>query len=662
MTTQKHTPFTELFPVQVAALPALHAYSPPTRDDANARFAARMARTHGGRWAFVGNKLLTDTPAPKDAGLEKEKRYQPKPTALADYLIWALVPPLADNLYTALQTPLNGNFRVLQRPVLRSWVVNDAPAISIGIAHSLIYAQTLADYARTIPDVRGLVKMTVISRAPLFDYRLVQGFVADVVGTVKDHRTELERFATTKAALKRVGNAPDDEPVVQMMTPFGAYRYAASSLHITLTPKDYARLRVNAADANKAAYQDIGERARGVAAASAVLKAMDYIGDAFRADKQPKSFLGASNLSFSAQIMLGDRVPRPYAPRKLWAQLQKVGPFGVRDDVPPLRVGVLSGLGQQPPDGHADKLLDAARALGIPVADVQTVVVAGLSERETSTALGQFENINTLLAFIAGRPPSGYSTADDWRAFLNVKRAALAGNGYSLCLWESDLKAPPQENALAFAAMLGHTPFALGEPLTFVDAVVGLTHTPDGTLAQVYHGNGAFVGYILSPGEADAAKLLPETFFKDTRVLVQAPDTLPSVLRAALTSQAKTIDATLRFAMIGAGANPNLYAFTGKTVTQPPTGTAFKLSGTEALLASARPAHPKAPVNPLRVEMAHGQPVEEGLRAALAMNTLHPNTRKPRLPVHMHSGDAVKQLLAARIRPAADEGAFMWWM
>lgn len=661
MATQKHIPFTELFPVQVTALPTLHAYRPPTPDDANARAAARMGRAHGGRWAFVGGKLLTDTPV-TNGTLEAVAGYQPLPLALAEYLIWALVPPLADNLYQALQTPLVGNFRVLQRPLLRAWLVDDAPAISIGIAHSLIYAGTLADYARTIPDVRGLVKMTVVSRAPLLDYRLVQGVVGDVVGTVGGHRAELERFAATKAALKRVQHAPDDEPVVGVVTPFGTYRYAASALHITLTPKDYARLRVDPAAASKATYQDIGERARGVAAASGVLKALGYIGDAYRADKGTAAFVGAADLGFTAQIMLGDRTPRPYAPSRLWSQLAEAGPFALRADVPPLRVGVLSGLGQTPPDDHAPKLIDAARALGVAVADVQTVVVAGLSERETAAALAQFDTINTLLAFIVGRPPTGFSTADDWRAFLNVKRAALAGNAYSLCLWESDLKAPPQENALAFAAMLGHTPFALGEPLTFVDTVVGLTHTPDGTLAQVYERNGAFVGYILNQGAPDAAKLLPASFFQGTRVLVQAPDTLPSALRAALTAQAKTIDATLRFAMVGAGANPNLYAFTGKTVTQPPTGTAFKLSPTEALLVSARPAHPQAPVNPLRVEMAHGQPVEEGLRAALALNTLHPTTRKPRLPVHMHGGDAVKQLLAAGVRPAADEGAFMWWV
>jgi hypothetical protein len=657
----KDIPFTELFPVRVGKLPTLYAYH-PTDGDALPRQAARRSRQHGGRWAAVDQMLLTDTLVAGEDGLKPVQPYTPSPTTHADYVIGALVPPLSDNIYQALQTPLNGNFRVLQRPILRAWVVDEAPALSIGLAQTLVHKLSLADYAATIPDVRGLVRMLVITRSPLLDYRLLQGVIGDVSGTVADHRDRLTRFAATKAARKRIKNAPDTEPVVNVVTPFGAYQFAASELYIVLRPQDYRRLRVDEAAAKQASYQHIAERARGVAAVSGVLKAMDYIGDAFRADKNPKKFLKAVDTGFSPQVMLGDGKPRPYAPHKLWRQLQQAGMFGLRESTP-LTVGILSALGTPPPDDYHTQAIDALKALGVPVAGIQTATVPGLSADETAEAFRQLGAVDALLAFMPGRTPTANSPKDDWGAFITLKRVALAGRVFSLCLWEPDLRHPPHEAALAFAGVLGHAPFALGEPLPTTDLIIGLTLTPGAVLAQVYEANGVFVGYILHRGPLDAAaavRLLPEAFFRGTRVILQTLSDLPGIAQDALNAQAARLDVTLHLSTVNAGANPNLYSFTDK-VRQPATGTAFLLGPVGALLVPAMPPHPDAPVNPLHITSGPGLPIPAALGTVLAMNALHPTSRKPRLPVHLADHTAIQRLLEADVLPPADEGAHRWW-
>ncbi|MEO0565296.1 MAG: hypothetical protein AAF125_24530, partial [Chloroflexota bacterium] len=294
-----------------------------------------------------------------------------------------------------------------------------------------------------------------------------------------------------------------------------------------------------------------------------------------------------------------------------------------------------------------------------------SVIAPGFSLDEAEDAIGQVEDADLVLAFFAGRAPTGGSPPSDWESFLAVKRETLRQGALSLCLWESDTRTPARETALRVAQLLGHAPFTLGAPLPFTDDVVGLIHTPKASMTVVFQATGVFIGYSLHRGELDAtgaAKLLPETFFKGSHVVVGTLSALPDEATAALYKHAKSVGVTLHINTVGAGANPNLYAFAGGKVGQPTTGTAFLSGEDTALLVPAMPAHPAAPVNPLHITTDEALPVADALRTVLAFNTLHATARKPRLPLHLVHTAAIKRLLEAGVYPRANEGAEMWWL
>jgi hypothetical protein len=159
-----------------------------------------------------------------------------------------------------------------------------------------------------------------------------------------------------------------------------------------------------------------------------------------------------------------------------------------------------------------------------------------------------------------------------------------------------------------------------------------------------------------------AARLLPEAFFGGRRVVMMHTDTLTDDEIATLHQQADKLKMTFYRMDVSAGANPRLYGFTGKGMAQPPTGTAFTLDDTRALLIPALPGHPSQPPNPLLITTNSVFPVEMGLRTTLAMNVLHPTAKKPRLPVTLHYGERIKRLLGAGVHPAEPEGALAWWL
>ncbi|MEL7233156.1 MAG: hypothetical protein AAGK74_01590 [Chloroflexota bacterium] len=671
-----HTLFTELFPINAAVLPKLAAYRPEDDSAPSQRTVSQLARQFEGRWVRADGLILTDSAPDKKAfdpatlHLEKVKRYRPSAVAQAEYLIGAFIPGLSDQLAQSMQTPLQGNFRSLHEPTFKGWEVDGAPAISIGVLQRLIYRQDLAEYAATIPNVNGLVGMTVVSRSPWLDWRLLSGLVVAVSGTVGDKRDTLKQFARTNDAQKRIDRAHDSEPVIKVRTFFGEYEFPAHAMYIALSAKDYARLRINADEARQASYQNIGERARAVAAAADVLKAMDYIGDSYKSSDEDSRFMAAADYDFKPQITLGDGQPRPYNPNKLWDEMRTAGMFSAREVERPVRIGIVNALGEAPPAKFDDQLIAALRAINVPVANVQQVPTSGLTPNEAKAAYSQLTEPDAVVVFIPGAEPNAFSQADDWAAYVNIKREILAAGVPSLCVFEKDMliKKAPGETAMAFALCVGYTPFGPGEPLPYAEVIVGLTAVrgePDVFIVTVYRSDGVFIGYVLHEGTLDtaaAAHLFPEAFFRGTRVVLQHTDTLNDTEIDALNSDAKDIDMTLHITPIGTASAPRIYAFTGKKITQPPTGTVFRLDKKRGLLIPALPPHPAMPPNPIQIDVSGRFTLEKAARTTLEMTLLHPHAKKPRLPVTLHHGERLRRLIKAGVKPQSHEGELPFWL
>lgn len=663
------TVFIEVFPVITDALPKLSAYLPTQSRRPAVQVLAEVTAQHAGAWALHEGTLLTDTP-PKSApqGTEKVSRYRPTPLAQAAFVIDALLPPHADELLLALQTPLQGNFRVLQEPSFKAWQVNGGAALSLGVFNRLIYRQDLAEYAATLPNVQGVVQMHVVSRSPWRNGRLLQGVVLGIAGSVGEQRATLDKLALGAEAKRRLQRAPDSEPVLRVRTFLGEVDYPASALHIILMKKDYARLRIDAAAVKAAEEQSITERARAVAAAADVLKGLGVIGDAYRASKQPQQFLGAADYGFGAQVMLGDGQPRPY-PRTLWREINSAGMFHVRPQQRPVNIGVVNALGDAPPNDYQAQLLKALAQLGMQVGDVRETITLGLTPQEAHDALAKLGDIDAVLVFQPESEPTAYSADVDWATTVNIKREVLRVGLPSLCLWEANMhsKTAPQEGALAFSLAVGHVPFALGAPLPFCDTVggwVALRGEKPHYVHIAYSAQGAFIGYVLHSGKLTLGaleKLFPPRYFQNLRVMLHHTEPLPVPEQALLQEYAQKHGVQLMLCLLNAGGNPRMYALGQQGIEQPPTGSAFVMGKNHALLVPATPELASSTVNPLEV-ISEGVSIQQALHSVLAMNTLHPSLHKPRLPVTVYPTERIRRLLKAGALPTPTEGDLAWWL
>ncbi len=669
--------FVEMFPVLAAAMPKLTAYQ-PVGDMPSAFLASRLLEEKaGGRWVWTDGLLITDTPAdPKKTvgaeSLEKIPRWKPTPTAIAGFLARGLVPLHHTDLAKALEAPLRGNFRVLQEATFRNWTVDDQPALSIGVTQRLIYRQDLAEYAATLRATRGLIGMSVTDKTPAADGRRLVGDISAIDGTVKDHRANLLARAIRPAARAIVDKAPDSEPVVKVKTSRGEVAYATSALYILLRDRDYTKLRVDAAEAKKASYQNIGDRAPAVAAASRVLKAAGYIDDAYNSKNVGKQFLSPGKIGFDAQIRLGDQTPRPYNARGVFGEIRQSGMFSLSTTVA-VKLRLINALGEEPPNKFDKQVVARLAEIGIQVEGVQTVITTGLTETEVQNALAPVApgTVDIGLALLPGKPPNDFSTEKQWQRFVNLKLAVIEKNLPTVCAYEDIMTArdTAQETALTLARMIGNVPFAMGVPLDFTDFVLGLDILRDDTkqstaMMTVYPNGGEYAGYALNdfkPGTCPIDTDLTNDLFKGNRVLIHVLAPLQTDEQTALEKWAKRRKITVHTVEITTDNHPRIYAL-DKGISQPPVGSAFRLGADEALVVTSLPSHSQTPTNPVRVKTDGSLPLENALRSVLGYTLLHPASTKPRLPLTLHHTERVRRMLRAGVRPADPRGDILWWL
>ena len=266
------TIFTEIFPVQLEALPNLTLYQLKVSgygnlDEIGRKACYRLQAKFRGHWKWDKEKkyVITDSPQDEPAirqilqeiwetsdeedvlrsleGMERFLNDTASNKGIANFVACSL----QDDFLRTINNALAKHRReekthyVNLKSHLRGWVVDNYPSVSVSITSELESKIDLKTYLANHSDPAELKGLNVTDKTKLFQTSMP---ITGIVGRLgeNDIRDRLLAFKPPVEMKHLIEQAPNDELVVKVA---GKYDYVVSALKIKIHNADYARFKIN---------------------------------------------------------------------------------------------------------------------------------------------------------------------------------------------------------------------------------------------------------------------------------------------------------------------------------------------------------------------------------------------------------------------------------
>ncbi|MDX1995616.1 MAG: hypothetical protein SF029_24745 [bacterium] len=688
--------FVEIFPVAQENVPPLAGYrlhtdlSGAALNKAGGRLATRFRKAYPGAWLWLDGHIVTDSPRtgvellitldilkgeqPQTyepiIGIEEDPAWQPSPAVLGEFVNRTSLKALDDAIQAALdkagkaeKPPRHTQMEREHRT--RLWQIRNAPAVSISIASRMLYEPTL------------------------------QAYIGGETDDLNDKLSGLyvkERESGARGEIVSVNVEPDGVWRVTVRSGSDEADFPADALQLVVRLPDVARFEIDPKQALIALQMKPATRAYYVKAASDVAKEAGVLANAYNSRTAPDLFFSAD---FEMNLRFNQNRVRRYRAETLPEDFTKCGAYRLRPafQQAPLRVSVVNTLPTKLEDFVEAMQRHLARYFDFRIEIIRERQVRVVNPSNIASAVRAVEkdNPDIILAFLPDAAQKDddddHETAAD--AYL---RSLTLGRALPIHVIEQATLDDPDAMGSIILGILGKTgnaPFVLAEPLEGVDYVIGLAlvrevkkaakrSQPDEirltAIARVYRSDGEFVRYIVreltlqdeSLPYVLMRDLFPQRDFARKRVVVHHDGDLPDDLLQALTGWAQAISAKFYPVEIDRFGSPRLYGTVNGKVCQPPWGSAFKLSATEALLVSSVPKADVTP-QPLHVRTLDAGSgalgIEMALRAVLVWSLLNYSVDGPsKLPVTVNNADDLAYWLRKGGTFGASEGEVPFWL
>lgn len=699
--------FTEVFPVEPAALPQLFAWKLDGRGDfatMGGKLSYRLRKELGGNWVWSSFRLWADFPASPEkvaavvAAMWKEfpnifqglravmpdSEWKPTTAVLADFACRGLL----SDAEPAIRTLLKRKQRAVGDAVVdriheaRGWEVRGTPAISISVYSRLTYKHDLKTYAARLKEPKKLVGLFVAETMSS-----AKGEITEVVGTLSEHRARLLNLTKRDEMQALIDKAPDDELVVSVDAggPF-AYDYPVSALRIVLRTKDLKQFGINRSDAQKALRIEPGARSELVREVANVLKSKKLVGAAFNSGGNDGTFVTGKDVEFDSRAKFGDGHVAEYDEKTILRLLQQHGVYKRHAKFAgkaALRVAVVNGLRAETSAGFLGELARDLKSLRFDMEVVAEEKANPQSRADLERAVNNLErqSPDILVGLFADEIGED---EEDWASYNTFKSLTVSRGLASQVVYQSTLrKSHAMANiVLGVVGKTGNIPYVRAEALPYADLVVGidiarkkkdrLAGSINATaITRIYFGNGEFLRYVIHDAQLEGETipenvmqcLFPMQEFKGKRIVVHRDGFFRGDEKNALKRWGAAIGATFHLVEIIKTGTPRLYSSDGGNIGQPPKGSAFKLSANEAFLVSSLPPFKNATPQPLRVRSEPPFSIEQALNSVLSLTVLHyGSVRSPRLPVTIHYSDRIAGLALQGIKPKNLDGNIPFWL
>ncbi|MFQ3566857.1 MAG: hypothetical protein SNJ59_07640 [Aggregatilineales bacterium] len=682
--------FVEIFPIKRDAVPALTAFhirgsalNKGAARDSGPLLASVLAELLPGFWLWLAGRIVTDTP-PNPVNLlmaldearralsealqpveQLEEDYGWKPTAetLAQFVARGPAAVLEAEIRAALAetTFAIKSMRIERDYRIRGWSVGGAPALALSVASRLVFEPDLQTYAAALPHVNDLIGLRVADRTST-----LQGEVVKVLGPLDEHRERLLGLTSRPEMQALLRQAPADHWVVRIQTSSGDFDYVIDALELIVRPSDAERFAMSFPQIERALQLTPTARAQMVKVVSDRLKAHGLIDNAYSTQNAPERF---TKVTLETSLVFGRSRSRTYDTARLPYDFEKHGPYqALPGGSSLLRVSVLNALGDLVDDFIEALQRHAERAFSLTLTTVRErkMRVSSQANLESAVRVLQKETADLMLIFL---PESAAEDEHDNVSDTFTRAQTIGRAKPCLIIHESTLHQPEALNLLLMGAIAraGAIPYLLETPLPYADRVVGLSFTRIGRregdrligISHQYDAVGRLLGAVVAEetaaegdGIPDALleRLLPRQYLREKRVVLHLEGRLQRDFLRSLGGWEAELEATFYPVEISQHALPRLYALSGGKLETAPSGAAFLLSDTEAILSTSDNGSSSLP--PLHVVTEPTLPIEQALHSLLIFRLFHYGALSlPALPVTLHHHDLLATAVLRGIFP-----------
>ena len=699
--------FTEIFPVNIEALPKLTAYKLKVSGSDNVdkigyTLRYRLETKFRGHWYWdkEGKHLLTDKPQAEELmnnylnelwekqeevfrSLETIKiasAYQATTQGIADFVAQALlndvVPDINKSLFQHRQK--KEKYFINLACFRYGWVVDGHPAVSISIRSELEYKDDLAAYAATVQNANDLIGLHVLDKTKPFESSMK---ITEIIGNLGEggRRERLLKYDISSEMKQHIESAPDDELVVKTKD---RYHYISSALKIKIHNADYARFGIS-----ERLQIPADQRVKIIGLIANIIKKTGFVNDAYASSREEHKhlFITKDEIGYTDQLKIGNN--QKVSPRDLFNGMKRHGLYKPSNNKQ-IRIAILNMM----PQVSLENLRNALREnLGTQLeynllqsGEIMNIVQPSRAKLEVAIDTLEEKKPDIILGII---PESNYLPDDEeWTLYDDLKDLTLERNLQSQVIVSKNVNNSYIINnvVLGILAKTGNVPYVLAEAITYADLIVGLDvsrrkkgNLPGTTnaagMARIYFANGELMRYnireAMLEGEIIPPNVLrgifPRSDFANKKIIVHRDGNLPEPEKEVLMKWGDEIDATFYFVEVIKSGCPRLYATMGqKEVIKAPKGSIFTFGETEALLVSSEfPDSFKATPQPIRVCTHPPFPLKEALHSVLALTLLHyGSVRPPRLPVTTYYADKISSMASRGLRPEARDGKVPYWL
>ena len=700
----KITIFTEIFPIQLEALPKLTLYQLRVSGSVNLNeiggtLSYRLQKKFSGHWKWDDEKRYVITDSTQDESTIKQVLQEiwetsdeedvlrslddmevfPNDTASTQGVANFVARSLQDDFSKAIDNALakyrreEKTYYVNLKSRLRGWVVDNHPAVSVSITSELESKFDLKTYFATLSDPNQLKGLNVTDKTKPFQTSMpITGIVGQLgEGNTRDRLLAFNLPAEMKSLIEQASN---DELVVKVA---GKYDYVVSALKIKIHNADYARFKIK-----EKLQIEAAQRAEYIKSVISIIKKESRLVDrAYSTITHEHLFFSANDIGYNPILKIGNG--EIVSPNSIFRSLKKFGLYKPISNKQ-IRIAILNASPRTSLDQFKEHLRNE---LGENLQyDLKLAIhkdISRTSREFIEPAIEEIAKKNPDI--ILGIIPSSDFDTDEWTPYDEFKHLTLKKDLQSQVVQPTNLnnRYIVENVVLGILAKTGNIPYILAEPIIYADLVVGLDvarqkkRNRPGTInsagvARIYFSNGELMRYnireAMLEGEIIPPHILqdifPQTEFSGKKILIHRDGNLPDSEKETLMEWGDQIGTTFYFVEVIKSGAPRLYARENEKTVKAPKGSILRRSETQALLVSSEfPTGFKATPQPIQVCTHPPFPLENALHSVLSLTLLHYGSiRRPRLPVTIHYADKICSMAAKGLKPDTHDGATPFWL
>lgn len=472
-------------------------------------------------------------------GLEQVNGWTPSPNAIAQFIALGVFDQAKSAMAHVLKNEVfrKGIIAVEREPVLKGVVVHGQPALQIGIRSPMDSAQTLEEFYRT----RGQAALKGLSIKVKDTKGIFNGFPG-MLGqehgkSGKTYKQKLVGWEPSDYDPKILDKLPDDHPVVELL-PNNRKKQYWYPLRVVRIVADMGNLRHLGL-----AGQDVNAVTRRLKIAPAERYRLTHvvkdalvqfckksypainINDNFSTQTTPNLFTDAKEIAFSTQLCFGSDVASISRDTEMIPAIKNFGLYRYASwyaERKKMRIAVIDAIADTE---HFDQRFEQLKrfkstidSLGFVLERAADPIHVKSSEpaelrAQLARGLNQLIRSNPDIILVYLPDTDRHLRSDDPLSLYNTAKAICVGAGTgSQMIFEKTITTTGSDAdanlIMGILAKTGNIPYVLGEPLEYLDVIVGLDisrrPTKNGgslntaAMSRVYTNNGALLGYAVS--------------------------------------------------------------------------------------------------------------------------------------------------------------------